>query len=185
MPRGNTKAHRSRSPSSKWNQSGCFPSGGILSLLNAGINYSAEPATLVALVLAQVANGVMLSVTESGFDRNPLARRAKAFTENEQGRGMVVKLAGCDYLARTLGLECETGPLEPLVGLPISAKIEASPWRIFPPLLWRWRTRGRPLLRRKTPGLLELQGTSPAANGAGDHCGRAADDFEGVEAART
>ena len=40
----------------------------------------------------EVANGVMLTVTESGFDRIPLARRAKAFTANEQGWGMVVKL---------------------------------------------------------------------------------------------
>jgi hypothetical protein len=34
----------------------------------------------------------MLTVTESGFDRIPLARRAKAFTANEQGWAMVVKL---------------------------------------------------------------------------------------------
>jgi len=34
----------------------------------------------------------MLTVTESGFDQIPLARRAKAFTANEQGWGMVVKL---------------------------------------------------------------------------------------------
>jgi hypothetical protein len=39
-----------------------------------------------------VANGVLLTVTESGFDRIPLARRAKAFTANEGGWGMVVKL---------------------------------------------------------------------------------------------
>ena len=39
----------------------------------------------------QVANGIMLTVTESGFDRIPLARRAKAFTANEQGWTMVVK----------------------------------------------------------------------------------------------
>jgi hypothetical protein len=39
-----------------------------------------------------VGHGVMLTVTESGFDRIPLARRAKAFMANEQGWGMVVKL---------------------------------------------------------------------------------------------
>jgi hypothetical protein len=42
--------------------------------------------------LEEVANGVMLTVTESGFDQIPLARRAKAFTENEQGWGVAVKL---------------------------------------------------------------------------------------------
>ena len=31
------------------------------------------------------------NITESGFDRIPLARRAKAFTANEQGWGMVLK----------------------------------------------------------------------------------------------
>jgi len=57
-----------------------------------GVDYSAEPTTLVVFALEQVANGIMLTVTESGFDRIPLARRAKAFTANEQGWGMVVKL---------------------------------------------------------------------------------------------
>jgi uncharacterized protein YndB with AHSA1/START domain len=57
-----------------------------------GVDYSAEPTTLVVFALQEVANGVMLAVTESGFDRIPLARRAKAFTANEKGWGMVVKL---------------------------------------------------------------------------------------------
>ncbi len=57
-----------------------------------GVDYSAEPTTLVVFALEEVANGVMLTVTESGFDRIPLARRAKAFTANEQGWSMVVKL---------------------------------------------------------------------------------------------
>ncbi len=57
-----------------------------------GVDYSAEPTTLVVFALEEVANGVMLTLTESGFDRIPLARRAKAFTANEQGWGMVVKL---------------------------------------------------------------------------------------------
>jgi uncharacterized protein YndB with AHSA1/START domain len=57
-----------------------------------GVDYSVEPTTLVVFTLEEVANGVMLTVTESGFDRIPLARRAKAFTANEQGWGMVVKL---------------------------------------------------------------------------------------------
>src|SRR6266446_822821 len=45
-----------------------------------GVDYSAEPTTLVVFALEEVANGVMLTVTESGFDRIPLARRTKAFT---------------------------------------------------------------------------------------------------------
>ena len=56
------------------------------------VDYSTEPTTLVAFSLEEVADGTILTVTESGFDRIPLARRAKAFTANEQGWGMVVKL---------------------------------------------------------------------------------------------
>lgn len=63
-----------------------------------GVDYSAEPTTLVVFALEEVANGVMLTVTESGFDRIPLARRAKAFTANEEGWGMVLKLVE-KYLA--------------------------------------------------------------------------------------
>lgn len=57
-----------------------------------GADYSAEPATLVVFGLEELANGIMLTVTESGFDRIPLARRAQAFAANEAGWGMVVKL---------------------------------------------------------------------------------------------
>ena len=64
-----------------------------------GVDYSAEPTTLILFALEDVANGVMLTVTESGFDRIPLARRANAFTANEQGWAMVVKLIE-EYLVR-------------------------------------------------------------------------------------
>ena len=57
-----------------------------------GIDYSAEPTTLVVFSLEQAADGVILTVTESGFDAIPLARRAKAFAENEQGWTMMVKV---------------------------------------------------------------------------------------------
>ena len=57
-----------------------------------GVDYSAEPTTLIVFALEEVADGVMLTVTESGFDRIPLARRAKAFTANEQGWGMMLKV---------------------------------------------------------------------------------------------
>ena len=65
-----------------------------------GVDYSAEPTTLIVFTLEEVANGVMLTVTESGFDRIPLARRAKAFTANEQGWSMVMKLIE-EYLVQT------------------------------------------------------------------------------------
>jgi uncharacterized protein YndB with AHSA1/START domain len=65
-----------------------------------GVDYSAEPTTLVVFALEEVPGGVMLTVTESGFDQIPLARRAKAFTANQQGWGMVVKLVE-EYLVRT------------------------------------------------------------------------------------
>jgi len=60
--------------------------------VESGVDYSAEPTTLVVFTLEEVAEGIMLTVTESGFDRIPLARRAKAFAANEQGWGMVVNL---------------------------------------------------------------------------------------------
>jgi uncharacterized protein YndB with AHSA1/START domain len=64
-----------------------------------GVDYSHEPTTLIVFTLEEVANGVMLTVTESGFDQIPLARRAKAFQANEQGWGIVVKLLE-KYLAQ-------------------------------------------------------------------------------------
>jgi len=57
-----------------------------------GVDYSAEPTTLVAFELQEVAEGVQLTVTESGFDQIPLARRAAAFAQNQEGWGMVVTL---------------------------------------------------------------------------------------------
>jgi uncharacterized protein YndB with AHSA1/START domain len=64
-----------------------------------GVDYSAEPTTLVTFTLEEVAGGVMLTVTESGFDQIPLERRASAFAQNEQGWTMVVQLIG-EYLVR-------------------------------------------------------------------------------------
>jgi uncharacterized protein YndB with AHSA1/START domain len=57
-----------------------------------GVDYSQEPTTLIVFTLEEVPGGTMLTVTESGFDRVPLARRAKAFTANEQGWEVVLKL---------------------------------------------------------------------------------------------
>jgi uncharacterized protein YndB with AHSA1/START domain len=63
------------------------------------VDYSVEPATLIEFVLQETKGGVMLTVTESGFDQIPLARRVKAFTANEQGWGMALKLIE-EYLVR-------------------------------------------------------------------------------------
>lgn len=48
-------------------------------------DYSAEPTTLIEFKLEEAAGGILLTVVESGFDGIPLARRAKAFADNEQG----------------------------------------------------------------------------------------------------
>jgi uncharacterized protein YndB with AHSA1/START domain len=65
-----------------------------------GVDYSVEPTTLIVFTLEETPNGVLLTVTESGFDQIPLERRSKAFTANEQGWTMVLKLIE-EYLAQT------------------------------------------------------------------------------------
>ena len=55
-------------------------------------DYSTEPMTLVAFALKEVPEGVLLTVTESGFDKVPIDRRAAAFTANEGGWSMQVTL---------------------------------------------------------------------------------------------
>jgi uncharacterized protein YndB with AHSA1/START domain len=60
--------------------------------LDHGVDYSKEQATVVTFVLEDAAGGTMLTVTESGFDRIPLERRAKAFAANEQGWAAQMKL---------------------------------------------------------------------------------------------
>ena len=62
--------------------------------VNPAIDYSAEPATLVEFSLEELAGGVMLTVTESGFDQIPLARRAEAFNANDGGWAIMVKVLG-------------------------------------------------------------------------------------------
>ncbi len=50
-----------------------------------GVDYSGEPTTLVEFRLEDVDGGTRLTVTESGFDSLPLARRDEAFRMNEGG----------------------------------------------------------------------------------------------------
>jgi uncharacterized protein YndB with AHSA1/START domain len=56
------------------------------------VDYNAEPTTLVAFELEESTDGTLLTVTESGFDSIPLARRAKAFAANEAGWAAQMKL---------------------------------------------------------------------------------------------
>jgi uncharacterized protein YndB with AHSA1/START domain len=67
--------------------------------IEPGVDYSKEPTTLIVFVLEETKDGVMLTATESGFDQIPLTRRVKAFTANEEGWGMVLKLIE-EYLVR-------------------------------------------------------------------------------------
>ena len=50
-----------------------------------------EPMTLVEFDLEEVDGGTKLTVTESGFDNIPLARRAEAFRMNSEGWGIQVE----------------------------------------------------------------------------------------------
>jgi uncharacterized protein YndB with AHSA1/START domain len=56
------------------------------------VDYSKEPTTLVEFVLEDAPDGVLLIVSESGFDRIPLERRSQAFTSNDEGWSIMVKL---------------------------------------------------------------------------------------------
>jgi uncharacterized protein YndB with AHSA1/START domain len=49
------------------------------------MDYSQEPQTLVEFRLEKTGEGTLLTVTESGFDKIPAARRAEAFPRNEGG----------------------------------------------------------------------------------------------------
>ena len=53
--------------------------------VDPSVDYSGEPTTLVEFRLEDEAGGTRLTVTESGFDRIPLSRRAEAFRMNDQG----------------------------------------------------------------------------------------------------
>ncbi len=53
--------------------------------VEAGVDYSGEPTTLVVFELEEVPEGTRLRVVESGFDRIPVARRTQAFRMNDEG----------------------------------------------------------------------------------------------------
>ena len=53
--------------------------------VDAAVDYSAEPTTLVEFRLEEAKGGTLLTIVESGFDRIPAARRAEAFRMNDGG----------------------------------------------------------------------------------------------------
>jgi len=66
--------------------------------IDPSVDYSHEPMTLVELAIAPAPEGTLLTVTESGFDQIPEARRAKAFEMNSGGWA-----AQLDNIARHVG----------------------------------------------------------------------------------
>jgi len=64
-----------------------------------GVDYSSEPMTLVVFELKEAPGGTLLTITESGFDRIALARRAEALRANEGGWAHQTRLIE-KYLAR-------------------------------------------------------------------------------------
>jgi uncharacterized protein YndB with AHSA1/START domain len=67
--------------------------------IEPGADYSSEPTTLVEFRLEEAADGTLLTISESGFDRIPLARRAEAFASNDEGWTIQTTLIG-KYLAQ-------------------------------------------------------------------------------------
>ena len=67
--------------------------------LDPKVDYSKEPMTLVAFELEDAAEGTKLTITESGFSKIPLERRAQAFSGNESGWGLQTVLIR-NYLER-------------------------------------------------------------------------------------
>ena len=55
------------------------------------VDYSKEPTTLVEFHLDDAKDGTALTITESGFDRIPLARRAEAYRMDENGWTQQIK----------------------------------------------------------------------------------------------
>ena len=53
--------------------------------VDPAVDYSREPQTTVTFTLERSGQGTRLSVSETGFDRISLERRAKALSDNSQG----------------------------------------------------------------------------------------------------
>jgi uncharacterized protein YndB with AHSA1/START domain len=55
------------------------------------VDYSQEESTLVEFRLQPAPDGTLLTVTESGFEKIPAARRAEAFLRNDNGWAQQMK----------------------------------------------------------------------------------------------
>jgi len=53
--------------------------------VDSSVDYRSEPTTLIVFDLEEVPDGTRLTISESGFDKIPLERRAAAFMANEGG----------------------------------------------------------------------------------------------------
>lgn len=49
------------------------------------VDYESEPTTLVEFTLSETADGVLLTIVESGFDAIPASRRSASFEANSEG----------------------------------------------------------------------------------------------------
>ena len=73
--------------------------------IDSEVDYSSEPTTLVTFLLSDAEGGTLLTITESGFDRIPLERRAQAFKANEGGWTHQLRL-----VEKYLELQCINNP---------------------------------------------------------------------------
>jgi uncharacterized protein YndB with AHSA1/START domain len=53
--------------------------------IDPDVNYDSEPTTLVEFTLSETDDGVLLTITESGFDAIPPSRRSASFEANSEG----------------------------------------------------------------------------------------------------
>lgn len=60
--------------------------------LEPGATLTPETSTLVEFALEAVDGGTAVTITESGFERIPLAKRAQAFQGNQEGWGHQARL---------------------------------------------------------------------------------------------
>ncbi|MBS1968871.1 MAG: SRPBCC family protein [Bdellovibrionales bacterium] len=49
------------------------------------VDYSKEPMTLITFTLEEQGTGTLLTITETGFDKIPISRRAEALKANDGG----------------------------------------------------------------------------------------------------
>ena len=60
--------------------------------VDPAIDVSQEPTTLITFDLEDAPGGILLTISESGFEQIPLSRRAEAFKANDGGWSMQTRL---------------------------------------------------------------------------------------------